>query len=804
MADGGDTPARRTRSRSWTGWIERADPRDLLAGVDPGLARLRLASVAVLSMMLAAGATELVRGFLAPGEPVTVLLVSGAVAMISNLAVNEPDLRRRRITTALALGPALAATSLGTLLTPYRIVADAVFVAVMIAAVWVRRYGPRGFALGQAAFITFFFTQFLRVQPTQLPWLLVAVTIGIGSTLLLRGVVFAERPERTLRRLVAAFRGRAHALLGAVDDVLAHLDPDRHRDRELDRPADHMARARRRLNETAILVEDQLEQTTAGRVWPGLENDLLALRIFDAELALERLAVAAGRLTRPDGDTLDGIPRTALRIGIGRIRAALARGTRPDGVLEGTADARGAVAGLCADTAPGHERAQRAAFAVRRVADAVEHAQRDAPVRSDGGNAATPAPARRLDHDDADRAAARTDTTGDTTPGGQQSDGPPGLALTSRQAVQVGVATSLAIVAGELLAPTRGYWAVIAAFVVFANTSSRGDLLTRGWGRIVGTIGGVAAGMGLAALVGGHPLTSLVLLFVCVFLALYLVRISPGLLAFWITAVLALVYGLIGQFSVEVLVLRIEETAVGVAASVVAAFLVLPKGTRAAFADALEEFVDAADAVLAAAVDRLTGRVPTQSPVVLAREMDDALARLRPRVRPLTPPFGGARRRGRSSYQRGLRVMAGVDHYARALARLSDTVAGGVASGAPEDRAWAAALDSASGVVRANLDALRDLLARGRRRSDGGPVLVSSAEAAVDAAEGHAARAADPHRRGEMLTATRLLRRTDQAVVALAADLGAAEPEARDGTADADQGPSSSSRTGFANTRAGS
>jgi len=311
--------------------VDRADPRDLLAGVDPGLARLRLASVAVLSMMLAAGATELVRGFLAPGEPVTVLLVSGAVAMISNLAVNEPDLRRRRITTALALGPALAATSLGTLLTPYRIVADAVFVAVMIAAVWVRRYGPRGFALGQAAFITFLFTQFLRVQPTQLPWLLVAVTIGIGSTLLLRGVVFAERPERTLRRLVAAFRGRAHALLGAVDDVLAHLDPDRHRDRELDRPADHMARARRRLNETAILVEDQLEQTTAGRVWPGLENDLLALRIFDAELALERLAVAAGRLTRPDGDTLDGIPRTALRIGIGRSGQPWPAGPGPTG-----------------------------------------------------------------------------------------------------------------------------------------------------------------------------------------------------------------------------------------------------------------------------------------------------------------------------------------------------------------------------------------------------------------------------------------------------------------------------------------
>ena len=56
------------------------------------------------------------------------------------------------------------------------------------------------------------------------------------------------------------------------------------------------------------------------------------------------------------------------------------------------------------------------------------------------------------------------------------------LALTTRQAVQVGVATSLAIVGGELISPSRWYWAVIAAFVVFAGTSSRGDVLTRGRG----------------------------------------------------------------------------------------------------------------------------------------------------------------------------------------------------------------------------------------------------------------------------------------------------------------------------------
>ncbi len=200
-----------------------------------------------------------------------------------------------------------------------------------------------------------------------------------------------------------------------------------------------------------------------------------------------------------------------------------------------------------------------------RLADVMGTAQRpDGPTPADG------------DRD------GENDTGADTA-------GPEGLRLSTRQALQVGVATSLAIIVGELVSPSRWYWAVSTAFVVFVGTSSRGDVLSRGSQRVVGTIGGVIAGMGLAVLVGGHPLPALLLLFGCGFLALYLVR-SQALMAFWITAVLALRYGLIGQFSVETLVVRIEETAIGAAMGMLAGYLVLPKRTR----EALDEMVDAA------------------------------------------------------------------------------------------------------------------------------------------------------------------------------------------------------------------
>jgi uncharacterized membrane protein YccC len=221
------------------------------------------------------------------------------------------------------------------------------------------------------------------------------------------------------------------------------------------------------------------------------------------------------------------------------------------------------------------------------------------------------------------------------------------------------------------------------------------------------------------------------------------VRVSQTLNAFCITAVLALLYGLTGQFSLETLLLRIEETAVGAAMGMLAGYLVLPRRTRDAYAEALDAVVDAADAVVAAAVDRLLGRVPPSPPVELARDVDDALSTLRTRTAPLT----GSWQRAAAGYRDTLHALAGVDHYARGLARLSDDVS------APD---WAPVLQPAVDRVRANLAGLR-------RLPDADDD--DSAEELIDAAEAWAARRAEPHHRQDLLEAARLLRRLDQTVL---------------------------------------
>jgi uncharacterized membrane protein YccC len=218
--------------------------------------------------------------------------------------------------------------------------------------------------------------------------------------------------------------------------------------------------------------------------------------------------------------------------------------------------------------------------------------------------------------------------------------------------------------------------------------------------------------------------------------------------------VLALLYGLIGQFSVQTLLLRVEETAVGAALGVLAGYLILPKGTREAFDEALDDVVDAVDAVLAASIDRISGRPAAAEPVELARNMDAALDVLRARTKPLDNPL--PRRRGRTSYQRAVAVLTGVDHYARSLARVSSTV---------RDTGWAATLEPAADQVRANLDALRQLLLHRT------PGRIDSAEVAVDAAEARAARTQDAQQRADALSVARVLRRIDQVVVGFTTDI---------------------------------
>ncbi|MBX9981203.1 MAG: FUSC family protein, partial [Mycobacterium gordonae] len=524
------------RARAWT------------LGSDPGLLRLRLAirtTIALAcSLLVMYALTSMAH------QPLTVALLGAVITMIAARSVNEPDPRQQRITMALLPVPAALSIAVAALLSPYQVISDIVFVVVVFVAVYIRRFGARGRALGMVAFMAYFFNLFLRAGVHELPWMILAVLVGTLCTFVMTTYLLPDRPERVLQATIRSLRARMAIVVDTTADVVRTGRLDERRRRRL--------RVRiARLNETALMVQDQIEdKANPAALWLGQGGDQLAPWLYDAELAVEWVAIAGIRAASEEtqiepetrAELASALNQLAWGIGVpdpaGLGRAAnqgqdiLDRQPACSGEPQQAAVRRLALAIIAAATATSEVREQ------------IEHALDQA--EADG---ATPQEPDEVSPDAVD-------------------DSPHGLLPTTRQAIQASVAASLAIVTGDLVSPARWYWAVIAAFLVFAGTNTWGDTLTKGWQRLLGTVLGVPAGILVATLVAGDRTASLVMIFVCLFCAFYFMQLTQSLMAFWITTTLALLYGLLGQFSFDVLLVRIEETAIGAVIGVAVAILV--------------------------------------------------------------------------------------------------------------------------------------------------------------------------------------------------------------------------------------
>jgi len=692
------------KARTW--WI----------GSDPGLLRLRMAT-----RTTAALACSLVLLFLltkATGQPLTVALLGVVITMIAARSVNEPDPHQQRITMALLPVPAALSLTAAALLAPHKVVADVGFVIVVFTAVYIRRFGARGRALGMVAFMAYFFTLYLRASVSELPWMIGAVVVGTLSTFVMTAYVLPDRPESVLRATIRALRARMAIVVDTTADTVRTGRFDERRRRRM--------RARTiRLNETALMVQSQIEdKADPAMLWPGVTAEQLAPWLFDAELAIEWVATAGRRAVDAD------IP-AAIRGELVSVLTQLARAIR-------TPQAGGL-----------HRAAEDPA--VRRLALAVVNAATaTAEVRAIVENASAPTQVMGSIEPEAN------DTVDDELPDS-------GLRPTTRQAIQVTVAASLAIVVGESVSPSRWFWAVIAAFVIFAGTNSWGETLTKGWQRLLGTMLGVPAGVLVATLFSGNKTAALVAIFVCLFCAFYFMTVTYSLMTFWITTMLALMYGLLGEFSFGVLLLRIEETAIGAVIGVAVAILVLPTHTRTAIRNDTRAFLTSLRGLIEMSTTTMFGGEDTASPTEQARELDRNLQQFRVSTKPLLAGVAGLA--ARRSIRRELRLFSACDRYGRSLARNAEQYRDAV-----ESEQLASAFASAAAQARRNIDALIAIV------NGGSGITVNSATDDLDSADCLARQQSGaelgPDTR-RFLTAVHALRQIDRAVVTAAINVGA-------------------------------
>ncbi len=644
-----------------------------LAVSDPGQLRLASAAATALTVLLTIVAAV---GFTtATGNPVTVAMLGTIVSMQASAVVKDRTPRDRIITTMLMALPAAGAVVLAAALSEVGKVADVGFIAVLFAAVWVRRFGVRGTALGMVAFISYFFALFLHASLAQVPVLLVAIVIGVAMALFVRTAIFRDRPQSEVRRL-------ARALRAASVSVLETAAPGRPRD------INALRRKLTGLADTGMMIEDWLDRNNAS-LHLNLTSHDLSVRVFEAQIATEQLASALWPLDqeKPWPSTL-GRAMTAVSSCLQDnpsdevLRAA--RRLAVDAAEKADASQQTGIATIVA------ARAVQAHTAIHRItANAMEHSAK---------------PAKKLVRTKASAVDLPSDRDAATTPEPAEK---PGMNANTRAAIQVAVATSAATVLGDLISPNRWYWAVLTAFLVFGGVTTRGELLTKAGNRILGTIIGVVAGVLLAAAIGHQPTVQLALIVVCIFFAFWLVAINYALLVFFITVLLALLYGLLGVFSLDVLELRIYETAVGAAMGIAAAFVILPVKTRATVVEKVDRYLTQMGELIDGSVEAVLAPGSENDLVATSRALDTALQDVITAARPLSL---GPTTRSRRSTRRLLRVLQISGRAAHALARAGVAAAQAEPGSAPSDET-ADALRAAASVVRRHLNLVGQMVA---------------------------------------------------------------------------------------------
>ncbi|MFL5358422.1 FUSC family protein [Archangium sp.] len=569
---------------------------DLLVTSDPDRGRLRMG----VRAMFGAGLSALLISQLASrlGEPPTVTFVGAMMGMMGSQLATDATLREQRITTLLMVLPASVAVVVGTLTASIPLLGAAAFAGTIFLATYVRRFGPRGLALGMIGFFSFFNALFFHAQLAQVPALVGAIVVAIGIAYTVRFVLIRDRPGLDLQRFVRSFRKTVALVLWELTDIPERPRMTRSLLRRLRREAD-------RLNDSALAVEDLLT-----RCQPALR-----LRIFDLELAADRVISAVRQVV--DSGALGHEARREVRNALIAAHAAVRHGdTSTRRLMQEHLEHLRASAPGASDAEGARHDALRFSNSISDLVEAAAQLPDELPRRTPG----QAAPAK---------------------PGVGPQARPParGLHPSTRQAIQVTVASVLAMAVGHAVSSERWYWAVITAFVTFTRTRTLGETLLRGWARVLGTVLGVVAGLVLAGFVSGHRLVELVSLFVCIFCGFYLIRISYAWMVFWFTAMLSVLYSLLGRFSPGLMYLRIEETLIGAGIGVVTATLLLPEGTTAHIRATAKQVLTAVCTYLEeAVVNRSTDSDPARL-IDSARVLDARLRDLRTAARPLTGPF---------------------------------------------------------------------------------------------------------------------------------------------------------------------
>ncbi|HWC83196.1 MAG TPA: FUSC family protein [Pseudonocardiaceae bacterium] len=621
---------------------------------DPGLSQARLAIRAAISVSIGVlvgfGVAQLTHQIaLIP------MLLCAVLGLNITFTVSDPTRGARALTIGLMPIPIVVGMVVAALLSPHHIAALVGFVVIMFAAVYIRRWGPRLFAYGLVGWMGYFMTMFTGLPLSDLPALLLAVAALLVVMLVLQVFIFRDQPSKVTERMLHAFRARLRAVADAGLELVEAGPDDVRATRRL-----HNRLIR--LNEAALLIDGQL--ATPGSLPEGSSEEVLRHRVLASELAAGAVGTAINRLHEQQ--------ETVAAEQLSDIRQALTALRRND--PDAARAAGGRLTALGVNSGGGYA---STAAAYRLGTGVVDLA--DSVIALDAANSTVDTigereftPSILLLNGRLPGAAAIADQLGERRPRGLRG-WLMGLRLTTRQAIQVALASGLAIVVGSAISERRYYWAVLACFMAFTGTATAAETVNKAVDRALGTLVGVGVAILFVDLTHGNLIAVFAVILGSVVVAFFLMRFTYALAVVFITTMVAQLYTILNEFSDGLMFLRLIETAVGAIIGCLVAVCFLPTSTGRMARLAADNFSTAlADLLESNAKHLRANGFGEENPRASARAMDATLQQLLTITRPWTLPllFGSAAPfPGVRSERRRFAMYSLLAHQARGLAR---------------------------------------------------------------------------------------------------------------------------------------
>ncbi|CAN7439302.1 FUSC family protein [Ensifer sp. ENS07] len=583
----------------------RSRMRDWLLANDPAFSRLRQASRITATIVVSILLLMAFHYLVAPLPPAAFGLAA-SLSIEGGLAVRDRTIAGQRLTRIIAVLVGVSMVGLASVLENHRYVSDVVFLLIIFLAVYGRSFGPRGFAVGMFAFMSYFTGAYLRPTLDQLPALFFGAAVSATVAHLVRTRLLPDDRYRDLLRATASVQRRVDQMLLQLAEIAR---------KPVLSPADRrqLHAAEERLKEAVLMAESFIPtENRRPEPQPGLTTSDLVINLFDLHLAAESVMVVSFQSMPPPALVEAMVARDG-----GRIDAEIAR---------------------LGDAAPRREETVKALLWLRNVR------QRLARSLAKLTPADLEEPPLHLSG-----VAARW----------RPSLNDPAL----KAAIQITLASGIAMVFGLMLSRERWFWAVLAAFLVFTNTRSRGDTAVKALQRSAGTLFGIVVGIIVGTLVAGNIYLVLPLSALCVFLAFYFLAVSYATMTFFISVVLSLVYSLMGVLSPHLLQLRLEETMIGSIAGAAVAFVVFPTRTRTTLDAAVATWCDELKGLLQAARDGASGLVL----ITRSQALDRAYRDLAAAAKPLGLPWQLVTRPGH--VRQALAIFMACTYWARVFAR---------------------------------------------------------------------------------------------------------------------------------------